>query len=256
MKALPAQIDFVVIGAGVAGLRAAIELAGAGRVLLISKREIPVFHSSDAKGEAEWLSDDDDVTLHLQDTLEAGAGLCNSAAVKLMIDEAAERLEEIVAWGKHHGSRLAFEQENPHTRTRRLHAHGEPTARELLKLLWQKVESLKHVALAPFVFAAELRSEAGRVTGVSILDEKGVPHEISCSAVLLTAGGYSHIYSNATGPASATADGIAFAVRAGAELSDMEFVQFHPTALFMKKVPRFVLPERLRSEGATFATSN
>ena len=93
MKALPAQIDFLVIGAGVAGLRAAIELAGAGQVLLISKREIPVFHAGDAKGEAEWLSDDDDVTLHLQDILEAGAGLCNSAAVKLMIDEAAERLE-------------------------------------------------------------------------------------------------------------------------------------------------------------------
>jgi len=250
MKALPTQSDFVVIGAGVAGLRAAIELADAGRVLLISKREIPVFHSSDAKGEAEWLSDDDDITLHLQDTLEAGAGLCNQAAVRLLIDEGAERLEEIVAWGNHHGSKLAFEQENPHTRARRLHAHGEPTARELLRLLWQKVESLKHVALAPFVFATGLRSEAGRVVGVSILDEKGVPQEISCSAVLLTAGGYSHVYSNATGPASATADGIALAVRAGAELSDMEFVQFHPTALFMKKVPRFVLPERLRTEGA------
>ena len=250
MKALPAQTDFVVIGAGVAGLRAAIELADAGRVLLISKREIPVFHSSDAKGEAEWLSDDDDITLHLQDTLEAGAGLCNPAAAKVLIDEGAERLEEIVAWGKHHDSKLAFEQENPHTRTRRLYAHGVPTARELLKLLWQRVESMQHVALAPFVFATELRSEGGRVVGVSILDEKGNPHEISCSAVLLTAGGYSHVYSNATGPASATADGIALGVRAGAELSDMEFVQFHPTALFMKKVPRFVLPERLRTEGA------
>jgi L-aspartate oxidase len=170
--------------------------------------------------------------------------------VKVLIDEGAERLEEIVAWGKHHSSKLVFEQENPHTRTRRLHAHGEPTARELLKLLWQKVESLKHVVLAPFVFATELRKEAGRIVGVSILDEKGVPKEISCLAVLLTAGGYSHVYSNATGPASATADGIALAVRAGAELSDMEFVQFHPTALFMKKVPRFVLPERLRTEGA------
>ena len=250
MKALPAQTDFVVIGAGVAGLRAAIELADAGRVLLISKREIPVFHSSDAKGEAEWLSDDDDITVHLQDTLEAGAGLCNPTAVKVLIEEGAERLEEIVAWGKHHGSKLVFEQENPHTRTRRLYAHDVPTARELLKLLWQKVESLQHVTLAPFVFATELRREGGRVVGVSNLDEKGIPHEISCSAVLLTAGGYSHVYSNATGPASATADGIALAVRAGAELSDMEFVQFHPTALFMKKVPRFVLPERLRAEGA------
>jgi L-aspartate oxidase len=250
MKGLPAQTDFVVIGAGVAGLRAAIELADAGRVLLISKREIPVFRSSDAKGDAEWLSDDDDITLHLQDTLEAGAGLCNPAAVKVLIDEGAERLEELVAWGKHHGSKLTFEVENAHTRTRRLHAHGDPTAREVLRVLSQKVESQKHISVAPFTSATELRTEAGRIVGVSVLDEKGVPQEISCSAVLLAAGGFAHVYSNATGPASATADGVALAFRAGAELSDMEFVQFHPTALFMKKVPRFVLPERLRTEGA------
>ena len=250
MKGLPAQADFVVIGAGLAGLRAAIELADAGRVLLISKREIPVFHSSDAKSEADWLSDDDDITLHLQDTLEAGAGLCNAAAVKILIDEGAERLEELVGWGKHHGSKLTFELENPHTRTRRLHAHGEPTAREVLKVLCQKVEPLKHISLAPFTFATELLSEGGKIIGVSVLDEKGVAQEISCSAVLLAAGGFAHVYSNATGPASATADGIALAFRAGAELSDMEFVQFHPTALCMKKVPRFVLPERLRAEGA------
>ena len=250
MKGLPAQTDFVVIGAGTAGLRAAIELADAGRVLLISKREIPVSHAIDPKGEAEWLSDDDDITLHLQDTLESGSGLCNPAAVKILIDEGAERLEELVAWGKHHGSKLSFELENAHTRTRRLHAHGEPTAREVLNVLCQRLESLKHVTVAPFTFATQLRSDAGRICGVSVLDEKGVPEEISCSAVLLAAGGCAQVYSNATGPASATADGIALALRAGAELSDMEFVQFHPTALCMKKVPRFVLPERLRSEGA------
>lgn len=249
MKALPAQTDFVVIGAGIAGLRAAIELAEAGRVLLLSKREIPVFHSGDAKGEAEWLGDDDEITLHLQDTLEAGAGLCNPAAVKILIEEGADRLEEVAVWDKHHGSKLSFEVENPHTRTRRLHSQGEPTAREVLRVLWQKVQSLKHVVLAPFTFATELRLEAGRIVGVSVLDEKGVPQEISCSAVLLTAGGYAHVYSNSTGPASATADGIALAFRAGAELGDMEFVQFHPTAIYMKKVPRFVLPERLRAEG-------
>jgi L-aspartate oxidase len=249
MKALPAQTDFVVIGAGIAGLRASIELADAGRVLLISKREISVFHSTDIKGEAEWLSDDDDITLHLQDTLDSGAGLCNAAAVKILIEEGAERLEEVVTWGKHHGSKLSFEQENPHTRTRRLHAHGEPTAREVLKVLCERVEALKHISTAPLTFATELRTEHGRIVGISILDEKGVAHEISCAAVLLTAGGCSQLYSNATGPASATADGTALAVRAGAELSDMEFVQFHPTALCMKKVPRFVLPERLRTEG-------
>ena len=250
MKGLPAQTDFVVIGASIAGLRAAIELADAGRVLLISKREIPISPSGDAKGEADWLDDEDDITLHLQDTLDAGAGLSNPATVKILIEEGAERLEEILTWGKHHSSKLAFEQENPHTRTRRLHAHGEPTAREILKILWRKIESLKHLSVAPFAFATELRSEAGRIMGVSVLDEKGVPHDISCSCVLLTAGGCAQLYSNATGPASATADGIGLAFRAGAELSDMEFVQFHPTALCMKKVPRFVLPESLRSEGA------
>src|SRR5215469_15770978 len=168
MKALPAQTDFVVIGAGIAGLRAAIELAATGQVLLLSKREIPVFHSLDAKGEAEWLSDDDEITLHLQDTLEAGAGLCNPAAVKILIEEGAERLEEVAVWDKHHGSKLSFEVENPHTRNRRLHAQGEPTAREVLRVLWLRVQSLKNVALAPFTFATELRIEAGRIVGVSV----------------------------------------------------------------------------------------
>lgn len=250
MKGLPIQTDFVVIGAGIAGLRAAIELGEAGRVVLLSKREIPVPHSNDPKVEAGWLSDEDDVSLHLQDTLDAGAGLCNPDAVKILIEEGAERIDELLAWGKHRGSKLSFELENPRTRTRRLHAHGEPTAREILKILWQKVESVKQLSLAPFTFVTELRTQDGRVTGVSVLDEKGAPQEISCSAVLLAAGGAAQLYSNATGPPSATADGIALAFRAGAELSDMEFVQFHPTALCMKKVPRFILPEGLRAEGA------
>jgi L-aspartate oxidase len=250
MKGLPAQTDFVVIGAGIAGLRAAIALAEAGQVLLLSKREIPAPRSSDPKSEADWLSDEDDVSLHLQDTIEAGAGLCNQAAVKILIDEGAERIDELLAWGKHYGSKLSFELENPHTRTRRLHVHGEPTAREILRILWQKVETLKHVSLIPFTFATDLHNDAGRIVGVSVLDDKGVPHEIACSAILLATGGYAQLYSNATGAASATADGIALGLRAGAELSDMEFVQFHPTALCMKKVPRFILPETLRSEGA------
>ena len=250
MKGLPAQTDFVVIGAGIAGLRAAIELAEAGRVLLLSKREIPVPHSSNAKDDAGWLSDEDDVSLHLQDTLDAGAGLCNPAAVKIMIEEGSERIDELLAWGKHHGSKLSFELENPRTRTRRLHAQGEPTAKEILRVLARKVDSVKHVSLAPSTFATELRTDAGRISGVSVLDAKGVPQAVVCSSVLLATGGYAQLYSNATGPASATADGIALAHRAGAELSDMEFVQFHPTALFMKKVPRFILPESLRAEGA------
>src|SRR5579864_5497034 len=127
MKRLPAETDFVVIGAGVAGLRAAIELAESGRVLVVAKREIPNFKAIDAKSEAAWLGDEDEILVHLQDTLDAGDGLCNPAAVKILIDEGAERIDELLAWGKHPSTKLSFELENPHTRSRRLHAHGEST---------------------------------------------------------------------------------------------------------------------------------
>jgi len=250
MKGLPAQTDSIVVGAGIAALRAAIELAESGQVLLIAKKEFPTIKAHDAKSDAEWLGDEDDVILHLQDTLEAGAGLCNPAAVKILIDEGGERIDELLAWGKHHITKLSFELENPHTRSRRLHAHGESTGKQILRTLSQKVESLKHVSQAAFAFITELRTEGSRISGVSLIDEKGMPQEIACSAVLLATGGFGQIFSNTTNPDTATADGIALAFRAGVDVGDMEFVQFHPTALHMKKVPRFPLPEGLRSEGA------
>ncbi len=251
MKGLPAQTDYVVIGGGIAGLRAAIDLAESGHVLLLTKNEFLTFiKSRDAKSEAEWLGDDDDVILHLQDTLEAGAGLSNPAAVKILIEEGAERIDELLSWGKFHSTKLSFELESPHSRSRRLHAHGESTAKEILRTLAHSVESLKPVTLAPFTFVTELRTRDGKVQGISLLDEKGAPLNIPCSAVLLATGGCGQIFSNTTNPDSATADGIALAFRAGAEVGDLEFVQFHPTALCMKKVPRFPLPESLRTEGA------
>ena len=249
MKGLPDETDFVVIGAGVAGLRAAIELAEAGRVQVLAKKELPSF-KRDARSEADWLSDEDDIILHLQETLEAGGGLCNSTGVKILIEEGSERIDELVEWGRHDGTNLSFELENPHTRSRRLHAEGESTAKEVLHILWKRVASLKQVSVVPFVFVTELRTDGGRITGVSVLDDRGVPQDLACSAVLLATGGFGQLYCNTTNPENATADGVALAHRAGAELSDMEFVQFHPTALHMKKVPRFVLTESLRAEGA------
>src|SRR5579859_5589848 len=250
MKGLPAETDFVVIGAGVAGLRAAIELAAAGRVLVLAKKEIPNFKIADAKSEAAWLSDEEDISLHLQDTLDSGDGLCNLAAVKLLLEEAPERIDELIAWGKHHGTKLIFGLENAHTRTRALHAQGASTGKEILRLLYEKAQSLKHISFAPFTFTTDLIVDGGRVTAISVLDEKGLPQQIACSAVLLATGGMGQLYRNTTNPETATADGVGLAVRAGAEVSDLEFVKFHPTTLYMKKAPPLLLSERLRDEGA------
>jgi len=250
MTGPPQETDFVVIGAGIAGLRAAIELAEAGRVLVLTKKEIPNFKPTDWKSEAGWLSDEDEVSLHLQDTLNAGDGLCNPEAVRILVDEGAERIDELTAWGKHHGTKLVFELENAHTRVRVLHCQGASMAKEVLRVLYARAHPLKHISFLPFSFASRLRSETGRITGISVIDEKGLPHEISCSAVLLATGGLGQIYRNTTSSESATADGLALAVCAGAEINNLEFIQFHPTALYMKKVPPFLLEEELRSEGA------
>lgn len=249
MKGLPAETDFVVIGASVAGLRAAVELATAGRVLILNKKEIPNFSAVDAKSQASWLSDEDDISLHLQDTLDCGDGLCNLAAVKLLLEEAPTQIEELIAWGKPLGTKVVFGPENPHSRGRVLHAEGQPAGREIYRILCEKLHSLKHVSIAPSTLVTGLVAKGGTVKGLSVLDEKGVPQEIACSAVLLATGGLGQIYRNTTNPEAATGDGVALGFRAGAELSDLEFIQFHPTTLYMKKVPQIPLPENLLEQG-------
>jgi L-aspartate oxidase len=249
MKGLPSETDFVVIGAGVAGLRAAIELAAAGRVLVLAKSAGPI-----ESGKAQFaavLSDEDEITVHLQDTIEAGDGLCNPDAVKILIEEAPQRIEELLAWRDHaHGTKLTFGPESGHSRGRLLHAQGDSTGTEILRVLRAKAHSIKHISVAECVFTTDLKTEGGRVTGVSVLDAKDIPHAISCSAVLLATGAMGQVYRNTTNLEPATGDGVALACRAGAELSDMEFVQFHPTVLYLKKAPRFLLSESLRREGA------
>ena len=248
MKGLPLETDFVVMGAGVAGLRAAIELAAAGRVLVLEKKD--VVGSKPQSPPAATLSDEEEIVLHLQDTLGAGDGLCNPEAVKILLEEAPQRIDELIAWGKHYSGKLVFGLESAHSRHRSLHAEGESTPSEVLRTLHAKAASLKHISFAPFAFSTSLLTDAGHITGISLIDDKGVPQEIACTAVLLATGGSGQVYRHTTNSETATADGIAMAYRAGAELSDMEFVQFHPTALYMKKVPRFLLSEALLAEGA------
>jgi len=254
MKCAPAETDFLVIGAGVAGLRAAIELASAGRVVVLAKREITDSATQWAQGGiAAALSDEDEVSLHYHDTLNAGAGLCNPESVRVLVEEGPERIEELIRWGTEfdrNGTKLAFTREGAHSRNRILHAHGDSTGREIQRALYAKAKTLKHISVCEFEFTTDLRIEDGRVTGTSLIDEKGMPGEIAASAVLLATGGLGQLYRNTTNPSVATGDGVAMAFRAGAEISDMEFIQFHPTGLYLKKAPRFLLSEALRGEGA------
>jgi len=254
MKGLPAETDFVVIGAGVAGLRAAIELADAGRVFVLAKKEVTNSNTQYAQGGiAAALSDEDEVSLHLQDTLVAGDGLCNPEAVKTLVEEGPERIEELIAWGTQFnlsGTKLVFGREGAHSRNRILHAQGDSTGREILRALYAKAQTVKNISVREFEFSTGLQTGDGRVTAVLLINEKGLPEELACSAVLLATGGMGQLYRNTTNPDVATGDGVAMAFRAGAEVSDMEFVQFHPTALYVKKAPRFLLSEALRGEGA------
>ena len=254
MTSVPSQSDFLVIGAGVAGLRAAIELASAGSVIVLAKREVTDSNTQWAQGGiAAALSDEDEISLHLQDTLQAGDGLCNPDAAKVLVEDAPERIEELIQWGTEfdrQGTKLTFGREGAHSRNRILHAHGDSTGREILRALYAKAQTLKNISVREFVFSTDLIAEGGRVSGIHLIDYHGQLQQITSSAVLLATGGLGQLYRNTTNPGVATGDGVAMAFRAGAEVSDMEFVKFHPTALYLKNAPRFLLSEALRGEGA------
>jgi L-aspartate oxidase len=254
MKSAPSQTDFLVIGAGVAGLRAAVELADAGRVLVLAKREVTESNTQWAQGGiAAALSDEDEISLHLQDTLQAGDGLCNPEAAKVLVEDAPQRIDELIQWGTEfdrQGTKLTFGREGAHSRNRILHAHGDSTGREILRALYAKSQTLKNISVREFEFSTDLIVEDGQVHGIHLINERGEKQQMSASAVLLATGGMGQLYRNTTNPAVATGDGVAMAFRAGAEISDMEFIQFHPTALYLKNAPRFLLSEALRGEGA------
>jgi L-aspartate oxidase len=253
MKGLPAETDFIVIGAGVAGLRAAIELAAAGRVLVLAKNDALHFSTASTPGAtAAALGDEEELILHLQDTLIAGDGLCLPEAVKILIEEGVERIEELIAWSRQldrSGTNLVFESEASYSHSHVLRSPGDSVGSQILRALHAKARTFKNISILEFEFATDLLTEVEQVTGVSLISDKGLPEEITCSAVMLATGGLGQLFRNTTNPEPATGDGVAMAFRAGAEIRDMEFVQFHPTVLYMKKAPRFLLSEGLRSEG-------
>ena len=246
--------DFAVVGSGVAGLRAAIELSSAGSVLVLAKSNLSDSATAWAQGGiAVALSDEDEISLHEQDTLNAGDGLCRTEAVALLVEEGPQYINQLIEWGTEFdraGTKLAFTREAAHSRSRILHAHGDSTGREISRALLARAHKLPHLHLRAHSFTTGLILENGRVTGVRFIDETdGSLHEVHAGAVLLATGGLGQIYRETTNPEVATGDGMAIAYEAGAILSDMEFMQFHPTALAIKGAPRFLLSEALRGEG-------
>ena len=246
--------DYTVVGSGVAGLRAAIELSGVGNVLVLAKSNLNDSATAWAQGGiAVALSDEDEIGLHAQDTINAGDGLCRADAVALMVEEGPKYITELMEWGtefNREGTKLAFTQEAAHSRSRILHANGNSTGREITRALLARAHTIPHLHLRPHAFTTELIVERGRVAGVHFIDEAdGSQHEVRAGAVLLATGGLGQVYRENTNPELATGDGMAIAYEAGAALSDMEFVQFYPTALAVKGAPRFLLSEALRNEG-------
>jgi L-aspartate oxidase len=247
--------DFVVVGAGIAGLRAAIELSRHGSVLCLAKRELAESNTQYAQGGiAVALGPDDSPELHLRDTIAAGAGLVHEAAARILVHEGPERVRELLDWGisfdRDEKGQLAFTREGAHSRYRVLHANGDSTGREIARTLYQRASAQASISFAEFGFTRDLLLQEGRVRGVEILHEDGSVVPVAARAVLLATGGAGIIFANTTNPDVATCDGPAMAWRAGAELSDMEFVQFHPTALYLPGAPRFLLSEAMRGEGA------
>jgi L-aspartate oxidase len=252
--------DFLVVGAGVAGLRAAIELAQAGQVLVIAKDTLHESSSEYAQGGiAVALSDDDEVELHEQDTIAAGDGLCDRHAVHALVEEGPAAIQQLIEWGAEfdrEGSRLSFTQEGAHSRRRILHAHGDSTGREIALTLHRKASSLPNIRFQSYAAITDLLVGEGAVSGAVVFDEHArESHRITARAVLLATGGLGRVYLETTNPDVATGDGVAMAWRAGAEISDIEFVQFHPTALHVDGAPRFLLSEALRGEGAYLLNS-
>ncbi len=259
LMAVSRETDYLIVGAGIAGLRAAIELCEEGRVLVVTKEALDESNTHYAQGGiAVALGGTEDVSLHLDDTVGAGDGLVYREAARVLVEEGPLRVEELLRWGTgfdRENGRLMLTREGAHSRNRILHANGDATGAEIGRSLLAHARAQRNITLLEWTTTVDLIVEDGAVTGALLLDTAGELIAVRARAVLLASGGAGQVYSDTTNPAVATGDGIAMAWRAGADISDMEFYQFHPTALSLPGVPRFLLSEALRGEGAYLRNS-
>jgi L-aspartate oxidase len=253
------QVDFLVMGAGVAGLRAAVELARHGDVLVVTKESLSESNTHYAQGGiAVAMEGDRDVALHLEDTVNAGDGIVYRQAAEVLVTEGPARVAELIEWGAlfdKKAGELLRTREGAHSLPRILHANGDATGAEISRSLVAYARAQERIHFAEWTTVAGLVTSNGRVVAVDLSPaapetSHTKPNRVATRAALIAAGGAGQVYSDTTNPAVATGDGIALASLAGADLADMEFYQFHPTALSLPGVPRFLLSEALRGEGA------
>jgi len=256
---LPRQFDVVVVGAGAAGLYTALRLPGHLKVGLITKDTLSLSASDWAQGGIAAVVDpEDSPDLHLKDTLQAGAGLCDYPAVKFLVEQAPACIQDLVEMGvafdRHHG-KLALTLEAAHSRRRVLHS-ADTTGRAVVNTLINHALNQENIWIIPQVFTLDLwlNSEDQSCQGISLLYQGQVAW-IRAKAVVLATGGGGQVFAQTTNPALSTGDGVAIAHRAGAILRDLEFVQFHPTALTKPGAPRFLISEAVRGEGAHLVDS-
>jgi L-aspartate oxidase len=248
-----AATDFLIIGSGIAGLRAAADLAAHGSVTILTKGDPAESNTGYAQGGiAAAVGPDDSTSLHAEDTIAAGDGLCEPEVVRVLVEDGVAYVRELIEWGaafdREASGLPALGREAAHRVRRVLHAR-DATGREIGRLLWTRVASNPRIAVLNHARAVSLVTRGGRCIGA---DYRQGRHTRSCEAraVLLATGGAGQVYRETTNPAIATGDGVAMAWRAGARVADLEFVQFHPTVLAVTGAPRFLLSEALRGEGA------
>ncbi|MBE0481057.1 MAG: L-aspartate oxidase [Dehalococcoidia bacterium] len=248
------EFDFIIIGSGIAGLYDALLAQESGNVLILTKGSIEETNTKHAQGGiAAAISSLDSPELHFRDTISAGAGLCDPEAVRILTEEAADRISDLVRFGVPFDTvdgEIALTREAAHSVPRILHAGGDATGERIEVTLSNLARLSRKITILEYCLATELILEDGQVTGVSAIDlrSKSV-EEFRSRCVILATGGMGRLFKITTNPDIATGDGIALAYRAGAEIVDMEFMQFHPTALRLPGVPLFLISEAVRGEG-------
>ncbi|MBF0243842.1 MAG: L-aspartate oxidase [Planctomycetes bacterium] len=251
--------DVLVMGTGAAGMMAASRLPRSLRVLMLSGGEVLDGSTRRAQGGVACaLGKDDSPALHLEDTLYAGAGLCDESRARILVEEGPELILELlghVAFDRNKEGELSLGREGAHSRNRILHAGGDATGKAIQEGLNRIVRSSENITLMKETRALELLTDSGRVVGALVRSRSGELLRIHARATVVATGGYCHLFQESTNPSSSTGDGIAMCLRAGARVRDMEFVQFHPTVLYVAGAPRFLISEAVRGEGGILRTA-